>query len=284
MNILVTGKGGNGSWAIRGEQMGRALGAVVQPMAIDVAAYDVAIVVKRTPGDLISRIRRAGVPLVYDMVDAWPQPEGNHWGRELCMAWLRSKIEEVKPSAIVAATNAMAADCAEFGVPVICIPHHCRPGIQINPIREHVRTVGYEGAEHYLGRWKPMLESECRRRGWSFVVNPVNLAEVDIVVALRDAEGYAARHWKSGVKLSNAQGSGTPFIGGREAGYVEQAVGSAEKWADTDLGLVRSLDALTPWQERKRAAGWMLSAAPRLDAWAKVYKTWLKSVCSQLGK
>jgi hypothetical protein len=282
VNILVTGRGKSGSWRVRGEQLGKAIGADVIPNALDVAAHDVVVMVKRLRHDIIDRARRADVPLVWDVVDAWPQPEGNLWDRNACMAWLRSQIAMVKPQGIVAATQAMAMDCEavlaeiKHTASVLYLEHHCRPGLERNPIREEVRRVGYEGGA-YLGRWQPVLERECARRGWSFVVNPASLSELDIVVALREADGYAPRHWKSGVKLANAMGSGTPFIGSPEAGYIEMAVG-VERFIETEADLGRALDRLTPAAERARCAGWLLTVAPTLEKVARKYRTWLETI------
>ena len=279
MNVLITGRGTSGSWKIRGEQLGRAIGATVLPRAIDMDPFDAVVMVKRTQPDMVVRARESRVPLVWDVVDAWPQPAGNTWGRDECMAWLRQQVKAIKPAGIVAATRAMAADCAEFGVPVLTLPHHARPGLERNPIREQVQTVGYEGSESYITGWRRHIEHECKQRGWRFVVNPERLADVDIVLALRDATGYAPRHYKSGVKLANAQGSGTPFIGCREFGYMENSIGNCEKWADTPDELKRAFDLLTSQGERRRVAQWMLSVAPSLPATAKVYLDWLKTVC-----
>lgn len=284
MNVIVTGRGTSGSWQIRGVQLGAAIGATVLPRAIDVDPFDVVVIVKRPAPDLVVRLRQARVPLIWDVVDAWPQPDGNNLGREECMAWLRQQVQQIRPTAIVAATRAMAADCYEFGVPVLALHHHARPGLDQNPVREHVAMVGYEGGEDYIARWRKAIEGECKRRRWKFVVNPKRLADVDIVLGLRDASGYAPRHWKSNVKLANAQGSGTPFIGCREAGYLETAIGSCEKWAETPEELARAFDALTPVGERRRAAQWMLSVAPTLDQMAARYREWLEHVCKTAPK
>ena len=279
MNVLVTGRGVSGSWKIRGEQLGSAIGATVLPMAADFDPFDAVVVVKRPPPDMPARVRAAGVPLIWDLVDAWPQPIGNSWSRDDCMAWLRQQVKQIRPAAIVAATRAMADDCAEFGVPVLALPHHARPGLAMNEIRDKVKTVGYEGGEGYIAGWRRTVEAECKRRGWSFVINPPRLADVDIVLGLRDADGYAPRNWKSNVKLANAQGSGTPFVGGREAGYLETRIGNCEKWADTPEDLKRAFDALTPHGERRRAAQWMRSVAPTLEQVATRYREWLEHVC-----
>lgn len=280
MNILVTGRGTSGSWQIRGEQLGRAIGATVLAQAVDFDPFDVVVIVKRPPLDSLARVHRLGIPLVWDVVDAWPQPHGNLWDHGECLAWLYGQFKVIQPAAIVAATRAMAEDCAVFGVPVLALHHHARPGLERNPIRETVQTVGYEGGENYITGWRRHVEKECKRRGWKFVVNPKRLADVDIVLGLRDASGYAPRHWKSNVKLANAQGSGTPFIGCREAGYLETAIGTCERWADTPEQLKAAFDALTPQVERRRAAQWMRSVTPRLEAVAQTYRTWLENLCT----
>lgn len=272
--MIVTGRGTSGSFAIRGVQLGAAIGATVEANATKPKGYDLAIVVKRCPSDLLHRLRQAGVPIVWDVVDGWPQPHGNLWDRGQCLAWLRGKVAEFNPVGLVAATRAMADDCAEFGLPALWLVHHARPGQKRNPLREKVRTVGYEGGEAYLGRWRGVLEQECKQRGWSFVVNPPALADLDIVVALREADGYAARKFKSNVKLANAQGSGTPSIVNREAGYLETCC-PEQHFADTDAELHAALDALTPLDARRAQVAQY--RAPLLEDVAEKYRAWLLS-------
>lgn len=277
VKVLVTGRGTSGSWEIRGRQLGAAIGAEVEAQASKIKGYDLCVIVKRAPADLLRRIRDARVPVVFDIVDAWPQPHGSEWPREQCLAWLRGQIAAIKPVGIVAATNAMAMDCAEFGLPVLWLPHHARPGQRINPVRPKAQTVGYEGSERHLGWWKGILEAECARRGWAFRLNPTHLAELDIVVALRQAQGYAARNWKSGVKLANAQGSGTPCIVGREAGYTETGC-EGEYWADDTDDLSNALDALTSLEARRRAHELLLAGTITLESVAATYTAWLQGL------
>lgn len=279
MKILVTGRGTSGSWRIRGEQLGAAIGATVEPNAQSVAGFDAVIVVKRAPSPLLQRIHVAGVPLIWDVVDAWPQPAGNLWGARECMDWLGFQVSYLRPAAIVAATRAMARDCEGYGVPVLALPHHARPSnaSDPNPIREQVELVAYEGGANYLGAWAQCLADACAHRGWRFVINPPALmSEIDIVVALREATGYAPRNWKSNVKLANAQGSGTPIICNREAGYVETASG-AEEWADTPAELHLALEALKTEEVRHQRAGRLLAAAPSIDRIAAEYLLWLRT-------
>ena len=279
MKLLVTGRGTSGSWQIRGVQLGQAIGATVQPAALNVAGYDAAVLVKRPSPGLVERLHRARVPIVWDIVDAYPQPAAFGWSRDQCMAWLRAQVAEIKPVALVAATEAMATDCAWLGLPVLALPHHSRPAQALNAIHPEVRRIGYEGADHYLGRWLPLLEAECAHRGWRFIVNPPRLADLDIVVCLRDSESYAAMRWKSGVKTANAIGSGTPAITGREAGCREIAPPLTPScWEYRDLA--NMFDRLEPRKTRQALASSYQSAAPALalPALAAVYREWLEGL------
>lgn len=275
MNVLVTGSGKSGSWQIRGVELGRAMGATVLANAIDIGPFDVALVVKRPPAELVRRIHDAAVPLVWDIVDAWPQPHGNDWTRDECMAWLRVQVQAVRPAAIVAPTQAMAEDCAEFGVPVLALPHHARPGQRVNPIRP-LRCIGYEGGEQYVRAWGRVMAEECRRRGLRWVVNPESLHECDIVVAVRDQVGYAPRHWKSNVKLANAQGSGTPIVCSREAGYLETAAGGV-LFADTREEMSAAIDWLMPETTRRSYSRALIEGAPTLTGCASALLQWIKA-------
>jgi len=244
MRILVTGRGGAGSWQVRGEQIGAALGARVVPLAglNDMRAADVILVIKRCPDELLSNLRKSGRPWVYDVVDAYPQPTSSAWSKRYAVDWLRAHIGRLRPARVIWANAQMQAD---FGGGGSVVYHHARPGQQPNPIRAQLRTIGYEGAEAYIGPWIPAIERICRERGMQFVLNPPSLAQLDVVLALRgpDRGGYVTRSWKSNVKLANAHATGTPFIGSPECGYLETATG-AEHWAESPADLERALDWL----------------------------------------
>jgi len=275
MELLITGRGTSGSWAIRGVQLGGAIGGNVLPNPADVGAYDLAVLVKRPTTEILERMHCARLRIIWDVVDAWPQPQGNDWSRQRCIAWLVEMVMRIRPAGIVAATQEMARECERFGVPVLTLPHHARPGLRMNPIRP-VKVVGYEGGEQYIARWRPVIEFECARRGWQFVTQPAELADVDIVLALRDAGGYAPRNWKSNVKLANAQGSGTPVVCCREAGYLETQSG-AERWADTAEELSAAFDSLESTQDRIEVSRRLAAAAPHIDPLASTYLQWLRS-------
>lgn len=272
----MTGRGTSGSWQIRGVQLGREMGARTVPDALDVAAFDLAVVVKRPTTGLTDRLHRARVPVVWDVVDAWPQPHGNLWDEITCIAWLTEQVQKIRPDGLVAATSAMASDCARFGIPVLWLPHHARPAQRSNPIREVMSVVGYEGGPQYLGRWRYVLENYCTEHKLKFIVNPDQLSDLDVVVALREDGGYAPRFWKSNVKLANAQSTGTPFIGSPEAGYMELATGS-EFWVENDFDLVRALDAMKSYGSRLALSKQLVSGTRTLEVTAKEYKRWLLS-------
>jgi hypothetical protein len=280
MKILVTGRRTSGSWPIRGEQLGLAIGATVEYDAKGVAGCELVVIVKRPRISFVAQLHAWKIPVVWDVVDAWPQPAGNYWDRITCMRWLRSEVAALRPVAIVAATQAMERDCAEFELPVLALPHHARPNQLLNPIRQEVKLVGYQGGEQYLGSWREIVAQQCKLRGWRFVVNPVTLAEVDIVVALRCQQGYAPRYWKSNVKLANAQGTGTPCVLEREAGYTETACG-AERFVNSASEFGDALDSLRAFEVRSIVSKNLLAAAPHLDLIAERYKGWLLSKFSQ---
>lgn len=269
MRILFTGdRPAAGSWKIRAEQLGAALCADVRPRTLDVGGYDLVVAVKRHSPALPAACRAAGVPLVWDMVDAWPQPVGNAWTEQEARVWLRAELARVCPRLVLASTRRMVQDIEREGFRAVFAPHHARTPVGHHNIRETVRTVGYDGSLVQLGRWAEVVEGECKRRGWVAALGhatPQLYAEFDIVLGLRADQGYAPRHWKSGVKLANAQASGTPFIGSPEQGYLDLRVPGAERFVETPADLRHALDALTPLTERRRVAQWMTTVAPAVS-------------------
>lgn len=253
--ILFTGRGGNGSWEVRGAQLGEACGATVKAKAstYDCSDHDLVVVVKRA-GEVLQAVRRSTRKWVLDVVDFYPQPLCHQWNREASIAWVRSQVKAMNPSAVIWPTGRMQDDCSD-GRPSIVLPHHHRPNIKANPVRDRIELVGYEGSTRYLGGWEALLVRECRRRGWRFVTNPQHLADLDIVVAVRGDQwdSYAARHWKSNVKLANAHASGTPFIGNPEWGYMETQSG-CEYWVDDGNHLAQAFDLLSPQSAREQVA------------------------------
>lgn len=282
MNILVTGSGSSGSWAIRGEQLGRAIGAKVVPMATpaDVSWADVVILVKRPIQQVVDAARKLRKPIVYDVVDAYPQPHGNTWERDDCMRWLSVALKAVSPAFVIGATEAMSSDIASLGWRTHHLYHHGRPGIQINPIRERLRVFGYEGGGQYFGQWSSMIAIYCSKHAATLRVcdgRESVIHEFDVALGLRDFHGYAAKHWKSNVKLANAQASGTPFIGCGERGYTETSSG-AEYFVSDYASFCTAAEWLKEQSGRKSASEKMLAKAYSLEQCAKDYRRILSAV------
>jgi hypothetical protein len=259
VKLLFTGRGTSGSWRIRGCQIAAALGAEAIPNAVNEEA-DVAVLVKRVDDRTVRALRSRGAKLVWDVVDAWPQPDGNTWSERQAFTWLHAEINRIKPDAVIAATDRMRDEFRRLDIPVVWLRHHHRPNIRRNPIRERITVVGYEGSPSYIVKWREAIKHECNRIDASFVVNPDTLADCDVVLALRDAKGYAPRNWKSGVKAENAHASGTPLIASREAGYLEIATG-CEYWADCQHDLGVSLEWLTDQSTREQICDRFVQAA-----------------------
>jgi hypothetical protein len=275
MRILVTGKGGRaGSWQIRGEQLGRALGAEVAapagPSAL--ARAQIVVVVKRVPDSLLRALRAAGKPWILDLVDGWPQPAGNDWPAALARSWLRDRLAALAPAGVVFPTARMAADSGWRG-PALVLPHHAWPKYEPQPVADRILRVGYEGAPSYLGRWLEAAQAACAARGAELVING-DLASCQVGLALRDASGYPCGAWKANTKVANLQALGIPAIISPETSYLEFGSGR-EIIVETPAQLGEALDYLAPRRIREEIAAAGILAAPRLGAVAKRYREWL---------
>lgn len=281
MKILVTGRGSSGSWRVRGDQIGAALGARVKPLAglDEMRAADVILVVKRVPDALLANLRRSGRPWVYDIVDAFPQPICSTWNQTAAITWLQSYVETLRPDAIIWPNDRMRID-AGGDWPGATVYHHHRPGMRRNPIRDRVGVIGYEGSDRYIAPWFDTIARECRRRDVKFVINPPDLATLDVVLALRggDRDCYCTRHWKSNVKLANAHGSGTPFVGASECGYIETRCG-AEYFADRPHELGQALDWLEARDARAEVGERFFAARFPIERQAAQVRQVLEAAC-----
>lgn len=248
-HVLFAGFSSSGSWAIRGVQIATALSSShrCRPERSEFRDKKVVVLVKRVPGEYVEAARRSKARVVWDCVDAWPQPVGNSWTKAEAMAWLKSELLRIKPDVAIGATEAMASDIASLGYSSICIPHHYNPSIKQRPLAPLISRVGYEGGEQYIKRWGVQVTRLCDSRSWKFVISDGKICRVsdfDVVLALRDTDGYAPRQWKSNVKLANAMAAGLPFVGSPECGYQETSCG-VEYWAASPA----QLNAAMSWVE-----------------------------------
>lgn len=278
MNVLIVGSG-KGSFAMRGQQLGAALGARVvhEPAATDLHWADVVVLVKKFGALFASRVHRAGKPLVWDALDCWKQPAENQADASRAMALLTHQVRVIKPALVIAATEAMAEACGG-----VYLPHHSWAGLVPTPAREVVSVVAYEGNPLYLGSWRSTLERACQARGWRFVINPPDLSQADLLVALRDGpwDGWICREWKSGVKVVNAIAAGRPMLTQDTAAMRElQPCGSV---IATVADLETALERWTPVAERAAVVADARGTAPdyTLPAIAAQYAAILASVGS----
>lgn len=279
MRLLFVGAGTAGSWIIRGEQVAAALGGVAttNPTSKQIESADAVIVVKRLSGSVLNRIRSVGVPWLYDVLDAWPQPAGNAWPREQATEHMRRKIRMMAPAAVIYATARMADD---IGLPGRTIYHHHKPKLAPAGIRNHILRVGYEGRAIYLGAWEHALRIECAKIGAEFLVNPLSLSCCDVIVAFRSGAwaGYATKHWKSNVKLANAHALGLPVILNSECGYKETATG-AEIFIDSPLALAGAFAEIQSRERRFEISDHLLEGRRSIESAAAEYVCAVKSFC-----
>jgi hypothetical protein len=259
MKLLFTGKGKAGSWQIRGEQLGHAVGAVVSPQATvkEIAAADMIVVVKRCYDAMARELKRQCKRWVFDVVDFYPQPQCTNWSKDYAINWVKREIDHLNPTAVVWPNQKMMDDCSD-GRPSKVLYHHHRPNLAQHVAQDGPLTVAYEGSASYLDGWEPTLRKLCAQRGWTFVINPPSLAVADIVVALRGPQfaGYAQVNWKSNVKLANAQGAGIPFISQAEEGYIETQSG-AELFIENAEQLEKAFDVFDSLPMRLRCGEMM---------------------------
>lgn len=276
MRLLVTGSGRSGSWQVRGEQLGRAIGArvVARATEAEIRRADVVVLVKRAPVEMLAALARHP-RVVWDVVDAWPQPRGVRLSEADAKAWLAGELRRVAPVAVVWPTQRMQADAGWQG-PQTVVRHHGWNRYRPREIDGPIRVVGYEGAAHYLGRWHEALARACAARGWQFQVNG-DMQQADIGVALRDGACYAATHWKSNCKLANLQRLGIPAICSMESGYLETASG-AETWITRRSQIDPALDALSDPDTREQRAQAMRACDIPLEVVAADYRRWLDAL------
>lgn len=274
MKILVTSGTKAGSWKIRGEQLGAAIGAdVINNASLEQQqGYDITICVKKPP----KQWKPSGV-VVWDMLDCWPQPAGNEWSKAQLVDFVAERKKDIGAQHTVAATEQMRVDtCASK-----TLYHHFRPGQVRNPVRSKVGVVGYEGDPRFLGRWHDLIVDYCQRAGWTFAINPDSLSACDAMVALRDYphRGYPTAMWKSNVKLVNAQATGTPIICLEEHGYIETSCGE-EVWVKKFDDLAFAFELLIPESTRIQKAQrlWEHGQQYSLTNIANEYRSWLESL------
>jgi len=248
--ILFVG-GDKGSWEMRGKQIGAQLGARygskhLQPD--DWALADVVVLVKRAAEEHFQAAQAYRGLLVWDVLDFWRQPAANDRTDDDLVREVTQTARALRVQLLIGATRAMAQ-----AIGGVYVPHHHRLGLVPTPPRPTVQVVGYDGSPRYLGAWRTHLERACAARGLTFIVNPPDLSQVDLLVAFRDTDwdGWACRHWKSGIKYVNAIAAGRPILTQASAAFEElRPVGAV---VEDPVGLEAVLEHLSAPHLRQAA-------------------------------
>jgi hypothetical protein len=249
VNILMVGSG-KGSFAMRGLQLGAVMGARVttQPEAHDWRWADVVVLIKHAARAWAHETAHLSVPVIWDVLDFWRQPEDN----DRAVTDLVLQLREIQAAAgvdrLIGATQAMAQHIGG-----VYVTHHCRTGLTPTAPRQSAAVVGYDGQKKYLGSWLPALQAACAELGLTFVVNPEDLSTVDALVSFRDGrwDGDVCREWKSGVKHVNAIVAGRPMLCQWSSAYAELEPEGAV--VATQSGLVEGLRRVASREVREAA-------------------------------
>lgn len=216
--LFCGGSPKSGSWAMRGEQIAKAGGWVSanQPSEQQIKEADIVVVVKKADSALVESIHRAKKPLVYDILDFWPQ-SGHEQPKDLSDGMLLAKkqIGKIRPHAIIAANKCMANDLRACAETVGHIYHHYR--LDARPVRGG-NVIYYDGFVGHLGKWGVAIEYAARQHGYKFAVG---VPKDDAAALFSARDNPLSIRWKSNVKAANAHGYCLPLITRPENGVYE---------------------------------------------------------------
>lgn len=182
---------------------------------------DAVVIVKRIP-DNMEEIKRSGIPIIYDALDFWKQPDGDSYCK---VQKFKPHFERIKPDLVICTNTIMQNDIISLGYDTCVIPHHYDPFIPKYKRKVSKPAIAYWGRKQYLGRYKKIIQQACDRCGYEFWINPPieELSKVSAMVAFRDEpyDDYYSVAWKSNVKQATSQALKVPFYCFRERSYVE---------------------------------------------------------------
>lgn len=250
-----------GSWKIRGEQIAAqrskwvAAGEITDNL---LGEFEIFCVVKYFKPGWEELLKKHKKIVVIDVVDGWRQPADHATVKnpENAQQLFKKRWRKWRfADAFIFPTMAMKEDLHRLVPLSSVIYHHFRPGMDINPIRPNVQSIGYEGSPEFLGNWCTVLDNYCKAHNIDFIINPTSLSSIDIGVAVRGNEhdSYLTRRYKSNVKLANFYGSGTPCaVQNGQSAYHETDCDSVPFFRDK-TELIAVLDLLRQdYTARKR--------------------------------
>jgi len=284
MNITFAGHESKGAWLIRAKEIAPYLNAKLDPLFLNSNNCNLVIIVKRPEPEVINRIKRQSIPIIWDIQDSFPQLPKNNYGelsKDKILDYYVKLLKEISPTIVISTNSQMKKDIEELGFKSVIINHHHRKNITVNPLREKLITLGIEGSPFQYGKWQKKLHSICKKLNLTFKPN-LNASKdklhfFDVVVNIRSFDGYAAKYWKSNIKLANAHGSGTPAICSRSQSYLDTASGY-ERWADTEEEIITAIEELRPYEVRKEIHEHFLKHKIGIDDVVKEYQNLIDSI------
>lgn len=250
MKVLFCGGSAKApSWAMRGIQIASTRPnwmAKNHPLADDIAAADIFVVVKRPPLGLLAELRRTGKPIVWDALDFWsqqpdaPVPQNKKDALEMAADYIRM----VRPRGLIAANKAMANDLRMMAPAVTHIYHHAR--LTAAPITGAGRTVVfYDGDLKHAQQIMHAAARFLKPHGWTLETGaPDHRAAALLAGRDHDQRQWLARRWKSNVKAANAIAYGLPVLAHPEQGALETLPEQLAIWFDGDIELKEAIDRL----------------------------------------
>lgn len=245
MRLVFTSKYRWGTFLMRGEQIAATRPhwiATSKPQPADLDACDALVVVKMPDFTVIDAARARGLPIIYDALDFWHQPQ-SRWRRPseeqqlsgvgAARHLFRKHFEAINPDLIICVTKKMADHLSVFA-PTTWLPHHADPRLpdaasyHRNP---SARTLLYFGKCSFLREWEPRIGRACAKQGVTFTACDIGDAgfvappPAKAMIAVRGGRDgcWLSRNWKSNVKAATAARLGLPLVAWPEAGYVETA-------------------------------------------------------------
>ncbi len=258
VRVCFCGLNRGGSWQIRGVQVASARTnwkAIAEPSPRVWDDFDVFCYIKHPDRERMNALKAGGKTVVLDIVDGWRQPEDGllHGDLPSARRLFEEKWRGLPVSAWIYPDRTMWEDFRDVA-PGEVLYHHFRPDLLSRPARSKALTLAYEGDERFLGPWRGAIETLAKRFGLTFVINPPDLAEMDLGIAARGGEhdSFLARRYKSNVKLANFIGAGVPCLVPSEADAYRETAPEGVRFFSTEAELEQGLGELMNAAERAR--------------------------------
>lgn len=216
--------------------------ATTEPTRAELLHADALVVVKDADEDVLRKAQNAGLPIIHDALDFWPQVKSTllppsraqriHGVEEVGPA-LFGRLRRFRPALILCATATMARDLAAFPAPKAVVRHHADP--RLKPAKAQAgagaRRLLYFGKRRFLGGWAGRISRVCQKLGAEFLAIDIGAGvwtpppPAAAMIAVRGGRDgtWLSRRWKSNVKAATAQALSLPFIAWPEAAYLETA-------------------------------------------------------------